>query len=74
VDVIIGRYRVRIEGNQLILTHEVGISFDLTPDEALGLRDFINVYRQALIDAQRDTEPRLERVLVEEQDEEDKQP
>ncbi len=74
MDAIIGRYRVHIEGTQLILTHEVGISFDLTPDETLGLRDFINVYRQALIDAQRDTEPRLERVVVEEQDEEDKWP
>jgi hypothetical protein len=68
MDAIIGRYRVRAEETELVLTHQSGISFDLTPDEALNLFDFIKVYRQALIDTEFDTEPRLERVVVEERE------
>ena len=66
MDAIIGKYRVRVEENGLILTHQSGISFDLTPDETLKLFDFIKVYRQALLDTDCDTEPRMERVVVEE--------
>lgn len=72
MDAAIGRYKAHIEGTDLILTHELGISFDLTVDETLALFDFINVYRQTLITTRRDTlhdtEPRLERVFIEEQD------
>ena len=71
MDAIIGRYKVSVETNELVLTHRLGISFDLTRDEALGLCDFINLYRQALMDAEPETEPRLERVVVEEHQKQD---
>ena len=72
MDAIIGRYRVNIEELEpgLILKHPAGINFDLTPEEALGLLDFINVYKQTLIamDNERehncDTEPHLERIIL----------
>ena len=71
MDAIIGRYKVRVEGSELVLTHRLGISFDLTTNEALGLCDFINLYRQALMSAECETEPRLERVVVEEHEKQD---
>jgi hypothetical protein len=49
MDVKIGKYKIRFDGNYVILTHSTGIAFDLTPDEALGFADFIGVYRQTLI-------------------------
>ena len=66
MDAIIGRYKVRIESGSLVLTHPAGISFDLTPDEALELQDFIKVYRQALITRERETNPHLERIIADE--------
>ena len=65
MDAILGRYRVRLETTGLVLTHEAGLSFDLTPDETLWLLDFLNVYRQTLITLQRETDPRIERITVE---------
>ena len=65
MDAILGRYRVRLETTGLVLTHEAGLSFDLTPDETLWLLDFLNVYRQTLITLQRETDPRIERIAVE---------
>ena len=65
MDAIIGRYRARMEETGLILRHASGINFDLTPDETLGLLDFINAYRQTLLALQeRDTDPRLERIVI----------
>jgi hypothetical protein len=66
MEAIIGRYRVRLEETGLVLTHPVGITFDLTPDETLGLWNFIKVYRQTLITMQRDTDPRLGRIATDE--------
>jgi hypothetical protein len=66
MDAIIGRYRIRMEETILVITHPTGISFDLVLDEILGLVDFINVYRQSLIAIQHDTEPRLERIVIDE--------
>ncbi len=68
MDAIIGRYRIRMEETGLVITHPAGISFDLTLDETLGLMDFIQIYRQTLIAMQRDTEPRLERITLDEND------
>jgi hypothetical protein len=48
MDAIIGKYRMRMEETGLILKHASGISFDLTPEEALGLLDFLSVYRETL--------------------------
>ena len=48
MDASIGKYKLRIEDTQLVITHEVGISFDLTSEEALGIWSFINMYRQSL--------------------------
>ena len=68
MDAIIGRYKARMEETGLILKHEAGISFELRPDETLGLWDFINAYRQTLIAMQQDTDPRIERIVVDEHD------
>lgn len=57
LDAIIGKYRVRLEKTGLVLTHEAGISFELTPDEARALGDFINAYRQTLGALQSETDP-----------------
>ncbi|MBA2392099.1 MAG: hypothetical protein H0V70_05065 [Ktedonobacteraceae bacterium] len=73
MDAIIGKYRVRLEENGLVLGHASGINFDLTIDEAVGLMDFLNVYRQTLSamqeDHERHTDPCLERVVISKQDE-----
>ncbi len=66
MDTIIGRYRARMEEIGLVLTHPSGISFDLTAAEALDLMDFIKVYRQALMTAERETNPELERIVIDE--------
>ena len=70
MDAIVGRYRARMEETGLILRHASGINFDLTPEETLGLLDFINAYRQTLLTLQqdRDTDPELERVVIERDD------
>jgi hypothetical protein len=66
MDAIIGRYKVRMEDSGLVLTHPSGISFDMTADEALDLQNFLKVYRQALLTIERETEPELERIIIEE--------
>ena len=48
MDAIIGRYRAHKEDICIVLQHPTGISFDLKPEEALALINFITVYRQAL--------------------------
>jgi hypothetical protein len=68
MDAIIGRYRVRMEESGLIIKHASGISFDLTIDETLGLLDFINAYRQTLVTIHRETDPQIERVVVDHND------
>jgi hypothetical protein len=74
MDAIIGRYRVRMEENGLILGHMSGINFDLTVDETVGLMEFLNAYRQTLSALQhdndeRETDPCMERVVVQKQEE-----
>jgi hypothetical protein len=73
MDAIIGKYRVHMEENGLVLGHVSGIKFDLTVDEAVGLMDFLNAYRQTLSalqeDHERHTDPCLERVVVSKKDE-----
>ncbi len=66
MDAIVGRYRARMEETGLILRHASGINFDLTPEETLGLLDFINAYRQTLLALQeeRDTDPEMVRVVI----------
>jgi len=58
-----------MEQTGLILRHATGISFDLTPDETLGLLNFLNAYQQTLLtlqerDQDRHTEPRMESVIL----------
>jgi hypothetical protein len=64
--VIIGKYGVLMDEDGLVLTHPTGMSFDLTPDEAEGLMRFIKVYQDATATALRDTEPRIERIVIDE--------
>ena len=56
MDAIIGRYRVHIEETGIVLKHQSGICFDLSPDEALGILDFIKAYRQTLVTMERNTD------------------
>ena len=72
MDAIVGRYRVRLEEDGLlVLKHPSGICFDLTLEETLEFLDFISVYRKALLaidqDENRDTDPELARIVVKEQ-------
>lgn len=66
MDAIVGRYRARMEESGLILKHPSGISFDLTPEETLGLLDFITAYRPTLLALQeeRDTDPRMVSIVL----------
>jgi hypothetical protein len=67
MDAIVGRYRVRMEENGLTLKHAAGINFDLTVEETLALFDFISVYRETLLALKQvdpETDPRLERVIL----------
>lgn len=69
MDAILGRYRARMEETGLILRHASGINFDLTPEETLALLNFLHAYRQTLLvlcheDGQGETEPRLEKVVL----------
>ena len=73
MDALIGKYRVHKEETVLILAHHMGLSFNLILDEALELMEFIEVYEAAIAAAQRDTEPRIERVVVDEQSSSDKE-
>ena len=66
MDAIIGRYKVRIEDSGIVLTHPSGISFEITAEEALDLHDFLKVYRQTLHTTERETNPELERIVIEE--------
>ncbi len=74
MDAIIGRYRLRMEETGLLLTHEAGIMFDMTPGETLGLLNFISAYRENLETVERETEPHLKRIAVEEGEQGDKKP
>lgn len=69
MDAIIGRYRARMEDEGLLLKHPSGIHFELTLDETIGLLDLLNAYRHTLLaiqhDSERDTEPRMERIVIE---------
>jgi hypothetical protein len=69
MDAIIGRYKVRMEDSGIILTHPSGISFEITPKEALDLQDLLKVYRQTLLTSERltpepETNPELERIVI----------
>ena len=66
MDAIIGRYKVRVEDLGIVLTHPSGISFEITADEALDLQDFLKVYRQTLLTTERETNPEIERIVIEE--------
>ena len=64
MDAILERYKVHMSDSGLVLTHPTGISFDLTADEALELLDFLKVYRQTLLTAERETNPEPERIVL----------
>ncbi len=70
MDAIIGRYQVHLEETGLLcLQHPTGIAFDLTAEEALGLLDFIQMYRQSLLLLTRQTDPALKSIVMEKQEE-----
>lgn len=64
--VIIGKYGVLMDEAGLVLTHPTGVSFHLTPDEAEGIMRFIKVYQDAMATSLRDTEPYIERIVIDE--------
>ncbi len=63
-----------MEETGLLLKHEAGIIFDMTPGETLGLLNFISAYRAHLETVEPETEPHLKRVVVEEGGKVEKQP
>ncbi len=65
MDAIIGRYKVCMEEDGLVLKHPTGITFHFLPDEALGLRNFINLYRKSLTEMQCDTVPQIKEIETE---------
>ena len=67
MEAVIGKYRARMKLTGLSLIHPVGFSFDLTLDEAVELMEFIDAYRDTIAAAQRDTEPGIESVVVDEE-------
>lgn len=68
MDALFGRYRARMEESGLVLTHPSGISFDITAEEALQLLNFLQVYRRTLLTSERETNPELERIVIEERE------
>jgi hypothetical protein len=66
MDAIIGKFKVCMDRSLVILTHPAGISFDLTPEEALGFGDIINVYRETLRDMAEDEEEEPQKDLYKE--------
>ncbi len=62
MDAIIGRFKVRIVETGLILKHEVGVSFDLTIEETLGLFNFINTYHGTLNSLKDDQDPETQKL------------
>ncbi len=69
MDAMIGTYKVRMETNQLVLTHSTGISFMLTREEVVGLFDFIEVYRETLMLELADTDPCMEIISLKKEEE-----
>ncbi len=69
MDAMIGTYKVRMETNQLVLTHSSGISFMLTREEVVGLFDFIEVYRETLMLELADTDPCMEIISLKKEEE-----
>jgi len=59
MDEIVGRYKVRLDKDELVLTHPTGISFDLKPDESLRLAEYILARKQALLLMQQKKEKRI---------------
>jgi hypothetical protein len=56
MDAIIGRYKVRVEETGLVLRHPTGLSFELEPNEVLGLWKFINFFREPFTEKQIETD------------------
>lgn len=48
MDRMIGKYRARMKETGLVLIHPVGISFDLSPDQAVELMEFIDGFQDAI--------------------------
>ena len=48
METMIGKYRARMKKTGLALIHPVGFSLDLTPDEAVELKEFIDDCQDAL--------------------------
>jgi len=52
METMIGKYRARMKESGLVLIHPVGFNFDLTLDEALELREFIDGCQDAIVATQ----------------------
>jgi len=52
METMIGKYRARMKETGLVLIHPVGVSFDLTLDEAVELMEFIEGCRDAIVASQ----------------------
>jgi len=63
MDAIIGRFRVGLKKTGLTLTHETGISFDLTLEESLGLFRLLQAYYETFLSLKGDREQHTEELL-----------
>ncbi len=63
-----------MEDSGLILRHESGINFDMTPYEALGLLNFLSAYQENLISiVEPETDHNLKQIVLEETEHQDEQ-
>jgi hypothetical protein len=63
MDAQIGKFKVQVKKSGLLLRHSMGMGFELTREEALGLLQFLQVYQQALLEQPGTTDPETQPVI-----------
>jgi hypothetical protein len=59
----IGKFKVQARKSGLLLRHNMGLGFELTPQEALGLLQFLKLYQQSLLEQLDMTDPETQPVI-----------
>jgi hypothetical protein len=67
----IGKFKVQVRKSGLLLWHSMGLGFELTPQEALGLLQFLQLYQQSLLEQSATTDPETQPVIRFLKDEDD---
>jgi hypothetical protein len=63
MDAQIGKFKVQVKESGLLLQHSMGMGFELTREEALGLLQFLQVYQQALLEQPGTTDPETQPII-----------